>query len=278
MNTTGYECLRIRVESGVAWVTIDHPPVNLFDLALIGEVIRLGGQVADDPDVRVVVLESANPEFFIAHADVNLILGLPEAPTTAPGQLGLFQAMVDRFRTMPKVTIGKITGRCRGGGSELVLSCDMRFADLETAILGQPEVSVGIIPGGSGTQRLPRLMGRGRALEVVLGCLDYPAALAEKYGYVNRAMPRAELDVFVSELARRIASYPARALALAKEAVLLADAGVDDGMRREEELFFESAREPEAKARMAAFMAAGGQTRDTELAFDAIGRVGTPRA
>jgi enoyl-CoA hydratase/carnithine racemase len=274
MTYQGYECLRIGIESGVAWVTIDHPPVNLFDLPLIGEMARLGNELAEDPDVRVLVLDSADPEFFIAHADVNLLLRLPDAPATPAGQLGPFHAMVDRFRTMPKVTIAKITGRCRGGGSELVLSFDMRFAALETAVLGQPEVSVGIIPGGSGTQRLPRLMGRGRALEVVLGCLDYPAALAEKYGYVNRAIPRKELDTFVSELARRIAGYPARAVALAKKAVLLADAGVEVGLHTEEELFYASARDPEARARMAAFLAAGGQTRDGEMAFDSLGVIG----
>jgi enoyl-CoA hydratase/carnithine racemase len=271
MSYEGYQCLRVRIESGVAWVTIDHPPVNLFDLPLIGEMARLGNELAEDPEVRVLVLDSADPEFFIAHADVNLLLHLPEVPATPAGHLGPFHAMVDRFRTMPKVTIAKIAGRCRGGGSELALSFDMRFAALETAILGQPEVSVGIIPGGSGTQRLPRLMGRGRALEVVLGCLDYPAALAEKYGYVNRAMPRSELDAFVPELARRIAGYPAHALALAKKAVLLADAGVEAGLHREEQLFYESVRDPEAKARMAALIAAGGQTREAEMGLDALG-------
>src|SRR5436190_8470569 len=162
----GYECLRIRTEAGVAWVTIDHPPVNLFDLALITEMGRLGDELHRDDEVRVVVFESADPEFFIAHADVALIQMLPPEPDTPAGQLGLFQAVVDRFRTLEKATIAKIAGRCRGGGSEFVLSLDMRFAALESAVLAQPEVSVGIIPGGGATQRLPRLIGRGRAMEV----------------------------------------------------------------------------------------------------------------
>jgi enoyl-CoA hydratase/carnithine racemase len=276
MSYQGYECLRIVVEAGVAWVTIDHPPINLLDLSLIGEMVRVGAQLEADPEVRVVVLDSADPEFFIAHADVNLIQALPDAPDTPPGTLGLFHAMVDRFRTMPKATIAKITGRCRGGGSELVLSMDMRFAALETAVLAQPEVSVGIIPGGSGTQRLPRLVGRGRAMEIVLGCLDYPAALAERYGYVNRAMPRKELDEFVPALARRIAGYPAHAIALAKQGVLLADGDVHEGMRREEALFFESARDAQAKSLMTAFLDAGGQTRDGELTLDALGVISPP--
>ena len=208
MTYTGYECLNVRVESRVAWVTIDHPPINLFDLPLIQEVTRVGIELERDPEVRVVVFQSADPEFFIAHADINLIMGLPAEPPQG-AELGVFHAMVDRFRTMPKVTIGKLEGRARGGGSELLLGLDLRFASLEKAVLAQPEVSVGIIPGGGGTQRLPRLMGRARALEVVLGCLDYPAALAERYGYVNRALPQAELGPFVEKLALRIASFPA---------------------------------------------------------------------
>jgi enoyl-CoA hydratase/carnithine racemase len=271
MSYEGYACLRVRVESQVAWVTLDHPPINLLDLALIGELSRLGAELEADDGVRVVVLESADPEFFVAHADVNLIRVLPEKPDTPPGQLGVFHAMVDRFRTMPKVTIAKIAGRCRGGGSELVLSFDMRFAALETAVLGQPEVSIGLIPGGSGSVRLPRLLGRGRALEVVLGCLDYRADVAERYGYVNRALPAAELGGFVAALALRIASYPAHAVAHAKRAILLADQGVEDNLREEERLFLESAHHSESKQRMAAYLEAGGQVREVELALDAAG-------
>jgi enoyl-CoA hydratase/carnithine racemase len=273
MTYDGYACLQIRVEAGVAWVAIDHPPVNLFDLALIGEIIRFGDQVQGDDAVRVIVFESADKEFFIAHADVALIQMLPAEVDTPPGKLGLFQAMVDRFRTLPKVTIAKIAGRCRGGGSEFVLSLDMRFAALETAVLAQPEVSVGIIPGGGATQRLPRLIGRGRAMEVILGCLDYDAALAERYGYVNRALPASELDGFVRALALRIAGYSPQAIALAKRAVLLSDAGVEEGMREEERLFYASANTPAAKAAMAAYLAAGGQQREVELMMDRLGRL-----
>ncbi len=152
-------------------------------------------------------MESADPEFFIAHADVKLILALPadSPPPTGPSP---FHQMVDRFRTMPKATIAKLEGICRGGGSELALSMDMRFAALGRAVLGQPEVAVGILPGGSGTQRLPRLVGRARALEIALGAADFPADRAERYGWVNRALPPDELGPFVADLARRIASFP----------------------------------------------------------------------
>jgi enoyl-CoA hydratase/carnithine racemase len=173
--------------------------------------------------------------------------------------------MVDRFRTMPKATIAKIAGVCRGGGSELVLSFDMRFAALGRAVLGQPEVAVGILPGGSGTQRLPRLVGRARALEIVLGAGDVPADLAERYGVVNRALPPAQLDPFVDALAARIASFPPEAVAHAKAAVLAADTGVRDGLVLEARLFDECAALPEARRRMQAFLAAGGQTREVEL-------------
>lgn len=270
MAYDGYRALRIRVEEGVARVAIDHPPINLFDAVLIGEMERLGRTLEADRDVRVVVLESADPDFFIAHADVKLILGLPAAAPKAT-EPSFFQAMVERFRTMPKVTIASIAGICRGGGSELALSMDMRFAALGRALLGQPEVAVGIVPGGSGTQRLPRLVGRSRALEIALGADDFPADVAERYGYVNRALPPAELGPFVDRLARRIASFPPEAVARAKAAVLAAETGVRDGLVLEARAFEECLAFPEARRRMEAFLAMGGQTREVEARTGAFG-------
>jgi len=265
-----FQALQVRVADGIAWVTIQHPPIQLFDLVLISEMDRLGRALEADPAVRVVVLRSADPDFFIAHADVRLILSLPAAVRPA-AEPSFFQAMVDRFRTMPKATIAVIEGICRGGGSELVLSMDMRFAALGRAVLGQPEVAVGILPGGSGTQRLPRLVGRSRALEIVLGADDFPADLAERYGYVNRALPPDELWPFVERLARRIASFPAEAIAEAKAAVLAADAGVREGLVAEARAFERCAALPEARGRMEAFLAIGGQTREVETRVGAFG-------
>ncbi len=262
----GYTGLRVRIDRGVAFVTLDHPPINLLDLPLIQELDRVGRQLETDGDVRAVVLQSANPDFFIAHADVTLIQQLPKDVPPKATTLGFFHQMVERFRTMPKATIGKIEGRARGGGSELLLSLDMRFGALGRAILGQPEVAVGIIPGGSGTQRLPRLIGRGRALEVILGAQDFPAELAERYGYINRALPPADLTPFVESLAYRIASFPATAIALAKAAVNAAELPTVDGLIEEAHYFNQSLATPEAQERMAAFMARGGQTRAVELA------------
>src|SRR5499427_1750897 len=223
MAYEGYSCLKVRIDRGAAFVTIDHPPINLFDLPLMQEIDRIGRELEADDAVRVVVFDSADPDFFIAHADVGLIQRLPTEPPPKPTSLGFFHAMVDRFRTMPKATIAKIEGRARGGGSEFVLSLDLRFGALGRAILAQPEVALGIIPGGSGTQRLPRLIGRARALEVILGCTDVPAELAERWGYLNRALPPEQLHSFVDALARRIASFPADAIALAKRAVNAAE-------------------------------------------------------
>lgn len=258
--------LKTRLDQGVLFVTIDNPPINLFDIQLMQEMNRIGKEVEVDKEVRVIVFDSANPDFFIAHADINAILSLPTQAPPKSDKLGFFHAMVDRFRTMPKASIGKIEGRARGGGSEFLLSLDMRFAALGKAILGQPEVALGILPGGSGTQRLPRLVGRGRALEVVLGCDDFTADLAERYGYVNRALPQDELGPFVDELAYRIASFPAEAIALAKESVNnAAEMGTVEGLLEEAHLFNRLATSEGSRRLMRRFLELGAQTPKTEL-------------
>jgi enoyl-CoA hydratase/carnithine racemase len=275
MAYDGYQCLRIEARDGVAWLTIDHPPLNLFDMPLIQEMLRAGEELEHDAGVRVVVVQSANPEFFIAHADVELIQTLPAKAPPKSDKLFFFHQMVERMRTMPKATIAKIEGIARGGGSEFALSCDMRFGALGKCILAQPEVALGILPGGSGTQRLPRLVGRARALEIILGCEDVPADLAERWGYLNRALPPAELGPFVDRLARRIASFPAEAIALAKRAVDAADTTVVAGLLEEAHCFNLTLETTAARERMAAFMAAGGQTREVELGLaNVAGRLG----
>ena len=264
MDYDGYQRIRISLADGICRATIDNPPINLLDVNLILELGRFAGQVASDEDVRVVVVDSADPDFFIAHADITLIQALPRDDTSLHDELTPFHAMLEAFRTMPKATIAVIEGIARGGGSELAMAFDMRFAALGKALLGQPEVAVGIIPGGGGTQRLPRLVGRARALEVVLGCQDIDAATADAWGYVNRALPRDELRPFVDTLAARIASFPLDVIATAKRAV---DAAVGDpvpGLRVEDQLFRETLAGPAAAQRMRAFLDAGGQTREVE--------------
>lgn len=255
-----FATLRVALDGGVATVTIDHGELNLMDFALLEDLDRVGRQLEADPAVKVVVLQSANADFFIAHADINLITQLPETPPPREERLGWVHAVLDRFRTMPKATIAKIQGRCRGGGSELVLACDMRFAEIGRAVLCQPEVGVGIIPGAGGSVRLPRLVGRGRALEIILGCGDLDAEVAERYGYVNRALASGEIDFFVSYLARRIAGFPAETIALAKQACAMDEAGLEDELAREERMFLQSVHTPAARRRMAAALASGMQT------------------
>ena len=274
MAYEGYDCLRFKLDRGVLFATIDNPPINLFDVPLMREINRLGKEIEADDDVRVVVFDSANPDFFIAHADVDLILQLATEARPKSDTLGFFHAMVDRFRTMPKVSIAKIEGRARGGGSEFVLSLDMRFGAQGRAILSQPEVALGIIPGGSGTQRLPRLMARSRALEVVLGCDDFPAELAERYGYINRALPPDEIGAFVERLAYRIASFPPEAIALAKASVGRAELPTVEGLLEEAHYFNQSVATAEARQRMERFMERGGQTHEAELDLGLLDQLG----
>ena len=268
MQTDGYSALRLRVDRGVAYATIDHPPINLLDAAMIVDLDRLGREAEADPDVRVVVIDSADPDFFIAHADVGLILQLPRQGQPRPTEPSAFHTIVDRFRTMPKATLAVIEGRARGGGSELALSMDMRFAARGRAILSQPEVALGILPGGGGTQRLPRLVGRARALEIVLGANDIDAELAERWGYVNRALPAQELRPFVESLARRIASFPAQAIAHTKAAINAAEPDPVPGLIEEAHRFNQTLAAPDTATRMERFLELGGQTREFELELD----------
>lgn len=257
--------LTVARDAGVATVTIDHPPVNLLDGTLIGSLFTVAGELAGDDSVQVVVVRSANPEFFIAHADLHLIRALPRDVTERAEELGLVHVIFEQWRTLPQVTIAQLEGRARGGGSEFVLALDLRFAAIGRALLSQPEVSLGIIPGGGGTQRLPRLIGRGRALEVVLGCEDFSAELAERYGYVNRALPADELGPFVDRLARRIAAYPPHAVRLAKQSVDAASGTLHDGLLDEGMYFNRSLADPGLDARIDGALAAGAQTREGEL-------------
>lgn len=263
MGYEGLQTLRVEVDGGVGTVWIQNPPINLFDLPMYVEMQQVAAALEADDDVRVVVLRSAVPGWFIAHFDVAFILqiptGLPE-----PTVLNDFHAMCERMRTMPKATIAVIEGRAGGGGSELALSCDMRFAARGQAILNQPEVALGILPGGSGTQRLARLAGRSRALEIVLGCDDVDADHAERYGWVNRALDPDDVWPYVDRLATRIASFPPHAVAAAKAMVLRAEKEVVPDLLAEGGAFNRTLGAPGTREAMERFLAAGGQTPEVE--------------
>ena len=211
--------LRFIEESPAYWrIVFDYPPFNIVDATLYQALQGLLTRMDASSNLRVVVFESAIPEFFLAHFDLT---GKTGNITTAVGPSGL-PILTDTFVRItrsPVASIAKIRGCVRGVSSEFVLACDMRFASRENTSLGQPEVGVGLHPGGGGTERLPPLVGRGRALEIVLGANDFDGDTAAQYGYVNRALPDEELDGFVDALARRIATFDARAIAAAKRLI-----------------------------------------------------------
>ena len=207
----------IEASTGYWRVTFSNPPINLQDPDTIIELQQLVGLIESNDALRVVVLDSAHPDFFINHYDVSRAAETPVAP--GPTGLPAFIDTTTRLTTSPVVTIASIRGRTRGGGAEIALACDMRFASLERAIFGQPEVGAGLLPGGGGIERLPLLVGRARALEIILGSDDFDAATAAKYGWVNRALPDDELDAYVDNLARRIASFDTPALVEAKRLI-----------------------------------------------------------
>ena len=262
-----YETISSRLLDGVLTATISNPPINVMTLALYMDLVAFTKEVQDNDDVRVLVLESADPDFFIAHFDVELILTFPiDQPARKEKELSDFHAMCERVRTMGKPTIAKIAGRVGGGGNEFCASCDMRFGLKGKTIINQMEVPLGILPGGCGTQQLPRLIGRGRAMEVILGADDLDAVTAEKWGYLNRIFDtRAELDEFVDRLAHRMALWPAEAVALAKQSVLNSEMPITEGLKEEAFLFQQTLRFPAAAVNMRAALDMGAQTREGEL-------------
>ena len=199
-------------------VTFENGPINLIDPDTVEQLADLVTRMEQDPDLTVVVFQSANPDFFMAHFD--LLSEIERVYTTAPGPTGLlpYPDSLLRLSRVPAVTISAIKGRVRGAGSEFVLNTDIRFAGTN-AILGQPEVGFGAVPGGNPMGRLAELVGRGRAMEIVVGGDDFPAQLAAEYGYVNRVLPEGELDDFVDTFARRIAGFSKAGVSGAKEFV-----------------------------------------------------------
>ena len=259
-----YDLLRIEVKDGVAVATVDAPPINVMTLPLFGEIARFGQAVGDDDSVRVVVLKSADPDFFIAHFDVAAILEFPIDDEAQRSPDNPFHQMCERYRTMPRVTIAQIEGRVGGGGCELIQAFDMRFGVRGRTTINQMEVPIGILPGGGGTQRLPRLVGRGRALEIILGGEDLDAETAERWGLLNRALGADEIGSFVETLAQRIASFPGEAIKLAKQAVDAAELPLAEGLIEEAYLFQRLLRTDDAQRNMRRFLELGGQTRDGE--------------
>jgi len=261
-----YQTLSLSHDRGVCHVTISNPPVNVMTAELYQDLVAVTEALEMDDTIKVVVFQSADPDFFIAHFDVSLILTFPaDGPAEKATKLSPFHEMCERVRTMPKATIVKMAGRAGGGGNEFAASCDMRFGVKGKTMINQMEVPLGILPGGSGTQRLPRLVGRGRAMEICLGGDDIDAQTCEAWGYLNRTFSSVEeMSDFVDALAARIASWPAEAIALCKASINNAELPIMEGLLEEAYLFQQTLRTEGAQTNMRRAMAAGLQTREGE--------------
>jgi enoyl-CoA hydratase/carnithine racemase len=271
-----FETLITRREGGVLFAEISAPPMNLLGPELVRDLVSLIQRAEADDAVQVLVFKSADPDYFISHVDLTKVTEYRAEAARLTGEASI--ALLFRYLSASRlVTIAQIEGRVRAAGSEFVLACDMRFAARESAIFAQFEPAFGQLPGGGAAQHLTRLMGRARALEVMLSAEDYDAELAERYGWINRALPADALGGFVRSLAHRIAGFPAAGRVVVKDRVnAIALAPVAD-FRRDSDLFGEGVREPAAQRLIAAALNHGFQTRDAELALARLLRDVTDR-
>lgn len=270
--TYRFDTITGTLERGVLFATLDNPPCNVMTLQVMSDLTELGRKIATDDSVRVLVLQSLDPEFFVVHFDTLVVIqksieGLPKRSR----ELSPLQAMCAVLRDNPKPSLVKIAGRAGGGGSELASSCDMRFGVRGKTLLNQMEVPLGLLPGASGSQNLPRLMGRGRALEVILGGDVLDAETAERWGYLNRIFDTVEeMNSFVDTLAFRIAKWPPHAVALAKESVGNIDLPWRQGLLEEQLLAAHAVRDPATKRLLRKYMELGAHTRDGEACMGAL--------
>jgi len=263
------ETLNLRREGAVLSAEIAAPPMNLLGPALVRDLVSLIQSAEADDGVQVLVFTSGDPDFFIPHVDLTQVSEYRAEAARLVGEpsIGLLFRHLSASRL---VSIAQIEGRVRAAGSEFVLACDLRFAARESSIFCQFEPAFGQVPGGGGVQHLTRLMGRARALEVMLSAQDYDADLAERYGWINRALPADELADFVRSLAHRIAGFPAAGQVAVKERVNAIALAPVENFRRDSDLFGEGVRAPEAQRRIAAAMKRGLQTRRAELELAGI--------
>lgn len=270
--TYHFDTITCTLDRGVLFATIGNPPCNVMSVQMMSDLTELGQRISADDSVRVLVLQSQDPEFFIAHFDTPVVIqksieGLPRRAR----ELSPLQAMCAMLRDNPKPSLVKIGGRAGGGGSELASSCDMRFGVRGKTVINQMEVPLGLLPGASGSQNLPRLMGRGRALEVILGGNDLDAETAERWGFLNRIFDTVEeMDSFVDALSFRIAKWPPHAVALAKESVGNIDLPWRQGLLEEQLLAAHAVRDPATKRLLRKFMELGAHTRDGEARMGAL--------
>lgn len=257
-------------------VVFGHPPFNLVTPDTVARLHAVVTALEADPGVQVVIFASSTPQFFFNHFDLAQAARFPMLPGAEPTPMWV--DLVARLSRAPFVSIAAIRGRTRGGGNELALAMDLRYASQELALFAQPEVGTGIVPGGGGSERLPRLVGRDRALEAILGSEDYDAATAERYGWVTRTLPDAELDRFVMATAQRLAGFDRAALVAAKAQVNRASLPPDADLAAAYREYSRSLANPNLRPRLmrlGQFVAEKGL--DVELRLgDYLGRVGSP--
>lgn len=255
-----------RTRIGLWTVSFSNPPVNLLDPVTITELQALVSEMETNSSVKVVIFRSADPDFFIAHFDSSKAATTPRIP--GPTGYAPWIDFVLRLSGAPVISIAKIRGRTRGVGNEFVLACDLRFASRQRAIFGHPEIGFGLAPGGGALEWLPRIVGRSRALEIVLSGDDFEADLAERYGWVNRTLDDGALDAFVENLAVRLASFDRDALGTVKAQINRIGVPSAAEIESSNRLFFSGLAAPHAQARLAkAHRLDYGARGDFELNF-----------
>ena len=270
-NGKEYQQLHIKIDDRVASITLDNAPVNVLGGKMIKELTQVLGDLSGDTAIKVIVFDSINPDFFIAHVDINILEEkdiLDELGKAAPEGLNIFQAVGEMIRKQPQVTIVKLKGIARGGGAEFVAAADMSFASLQRGKLGQCEALMGIIPGGGATQYLSSKMTRGRVLEVILGADVFDAVTAERYGWINRALHHDEIDTFVQQLAQNVANLPEGVIAAMKK--VLPPTRNTAGFQLEHDAWAGLAFTAETAGIMTLAMLHGAQTVEGELKLEQL--------